>query len=268
MQKTILSNTSNADAVMATSSKLVDLSHPWHAGLWPFVNLPQPTIIDVIGAPGKTPRAQQITTNMHVGTHIDAPMHFIEGGGDMASIPLEQLYHEGVIVDVSDKVKDWDIIYPEHITEKVDVRDGDIIIFHTGWHHYYKGERDENQKKYFFYAPGPGEEMADFMLEKKIRWFGIDTASGDHPMNNNMVKRSRPDLVKEFERKTGKNIEDTFPASKSSIMHTKLFPHGVIHAENVGGDLDNALNRRCNIGAFPWKFKGGDACVCRIVAFT
>jgi kynurenine formamidase len=27
------------------------------------------------------------------------------------------------------------------------------------------------------------------------------------------------------------------------------------------------LNRRCQIGAFPWKFVGGEASICRIVAF-
>ncbi|MHB8566213.1 MAG: cyclase family protein [Nitrososphaerales archaeon] len=251
----------------SASTQLVDMSHPWRADLWPFVGLPAPSITDFIGGPGKAPRVQQITTNMHVGTHFDAPMHFIANAGDMASISLDQLYHEGVIVDVSDKIKDWDIIYPEHVTDKVDVKDGDIIIFHTGWHHYYKGEREENELKYFCYAPGPDAEMAKWMLKKKIRWFGMDTSSGDHPMNTGLVKKSRPDLVKEFEKKMGKNIEEIFPSSGSSIMHTMLFPHKIIHAENLGGDLDKVLNRRCTIGAFPWNFVGGDACICRIIAF-
>lgn len=250
-----------------SKSHLVDLSHPWRVDLWPFVGLPKASMIDSIGGPGKAPRAQQLTTNMHVGTHLDAPMHFVANAGDMASIPLDRLYHEGVIVDVSDQVEDWGIIRPEHITNNVEVREGDIIIIHTGWHHYYKGEREENQDKYFYYAPGPASEMAKWMVEKKIRWFGIDTSSGDHPMNNGLIRRGRPDLVKGFEEKMGKSIEEVFPASGFSVMHTLLFPQDIIHAENVGGDLDDVLNTRCTIGAFPWKFVGGDAGICRIIAF-
>lgn len=50
-------------------------------------------------------------------------------------------------------------------------------------------------------------------------------------------------------------------------MHYLAFPEGCIHAENVGGDIENVLNTRCIIGAFPWKFEGGEACPCRIIAF-
>lgn len=50
-------------------------------------------------------------------------------------------------------------------------------------------------------------------------------------------------------------------------MHKLLFAHGIIHAENVGGDIDKVLNRRTIIGAFPWKFVGGDGSICRIVTF-
>jgi arylformamidase len=34
--------------------------------------------------------AQRIETMLHVGTHIDSPMHFVSGGKDVASIPLER----------------------------------------------------------------------------------------------------------------------------------------------------------------------------------
>lgn len=55
-------------------------------------------------------------------------MHGTDGGLDMASLPLTKLIHAGAIVDVSDEVSDWDLIEPEHITSKVEVRKGDILI--------------------------------------------------------------------------------------------------------------------------------------------
>jgi kynurenine formamidase len=74
--------------------------------------------------------------------------------------------------------------------------------------------------------------------------------------------------VKRFEERHGRKLADIFPPEKALLMHTQLFPHNLIHAENVGGDIDQVLNRRVTIGAFPWRFVGGDACIARIVAFV
>jgi kynurenine formamidase len=35
----------------------------------------------------------------------------------------------------------------------------------------------------------------------------------------------------------------------------------------MGGDLEDALNQRCLIGAFPLPIEGGEASPCRVVAF-
>ncbi|MFQ5998594.1 MAG: cyclase family protein [Candidatus Bathyarchaeia archaeon] len=248
-------------------AKLVDLSHPWSADLWPFIGQPSPTMSDVMRIPAQRDLVRNISTNMHVGTHIDAPIHFDPSGGDMASIPLDRLYHEAAIVDLSDAVKDWDIIYPEHITDRIDVKHGDILIYHLGWHHYYCRERKPNEERYFCFHPGPTQELAKWMLKMKIRWFGVDAGSADHPMNTSAVRRNRPDLVRKFEKKTGQRAEEIFPEDDFYMMHTKLFPHNIIHVENLGGDVDKVLNRRVTVGAFPWKFIGGDGSICRVVAF-
>ena len=34
-----------------------------------------------------------------------------------------------------------------------------------------------------------------------------------------------------------------------------------------GGDIELVLNKRCLIGAFPWRYEGLEGCPCRIVAF-
>ena len=49
-------------------------------------------------------------------------------------------------------------------------------------------------------------------------------------------------------------------------MHTLLFPHDVIHIENLGGRLDEVLDRKIQFGCFPWRFQGGEAALCRAVA--
>ncbi len=37
--------------------------------------------------------------------------------------------------------------------------------------------------------------------------------------------------------------------------------------ENLGGELAEVAGRRVEIGAFPWRWIGGEGCICRVVAF-
>lgn len=41
----------------------------------------------------------------HMGTHIDAPVHTIQGMWKTDQIPIEKLYGPGVIINVKEKVK-------------------------------------------------------------------------------------------------------------------------------------------------------------------
>ena len=43
--------------------------------------------------------------------------------------------------------------------------------------------------------------------------------------------------------------------------------HRLLHAENLGGDIELMLGKRAIIGAFPWRYEGLEGCPCRIVAF-
>jgi hypothetical protein len=50
-------------------------------------------------------------------------------------------------------------------------------------------------------------------------------------------------------------------------MHIDLFPKQIIHAECFGGMIDLVLNRRLQVGFFPWRFVDGEASIGRAVAF-
>ncbi len=51
-------------------------------------------------------------------------------------------------------------------------------------------------------------------------------------------------------------------------MHIEMFPHHIIHAECIGGDVDLLCNRRATIGFFPWRFVDGESCIGRCVAIV
>ena len=71
----------------------------------------------------------------------------------------------------------------------------------------------------------------------------------------------------EYERKKGVKVDEVFPQEHYFAMHRIPFRRGIIHVENIGGDIAQVTNRRCKIGCFPWRFEGGEAAMCRVVAF-
>ena len=225
--------------------------------------------------------AQRIDTALHVGTHLDGAMHATDGrSGDMASYPLDYLVGPGAIVDISHHLDDWDVITPEMITSaKVKIEHGDILILHTGYHRYYENQPKQDLVRYFCMHPGGKLALLHWMLDMKIKWFGIDCGSGDHPMNTT-IRYMRRDLRKQFEKKAGMSVEEFFPQFEyrhklsGRLVHNNIFPfhnyafqEGLVHAENVGGHIEKVLNTRAIIGAFPWKYDGLESCPCRIIAF-
>jgi kynurenine formamidase len=58
-----------------------------------------------------------------------------------------------------------------------------------------------------------------------------------------------------------------FPVDDLFVMHKVPFRAGITHVENIGGDIEQALDHRCLIGAFPIPIEGGEASPCRVVAF-
>ena len=209
--------------------------------------------------------SQMIETPLHLSTHLDSEMHGVSGGRDIAAVPLEQCVGPAAIADVS-AVGEWGVYTPELVQEKVDVRPRDILIIHTGWHRYYSGMPEEDLVKYFCRHPGPDHRFAEWALTMKFRWIGVDTGSADHPMNTS-IRVKRPDLANEYERRFRVKIAERFPEEHLFCMHREPFRQGIIHAENLGGDLASLVDRRCVVGAFPWKFVGGEASIRRIVAF-
>ena len=114
--------------------------------------------------------------------------------------------------------------------------------------------------------PGGGRELAEWLVSMKIRWWAFDTGSADHPMNTS-IRYKRPDLAREYQRRTGRDPEQEFPEKDLFVMHHVPFAAGIVHVENAGGDIERVLNQRCIVGCFPWRFVGGEASLCRLVAF-
>lgn len=260
--------------------KMVDLSHMMNIHTPGWVGYAGNKMYYAQNLQGGGIVAQRIDTAMHVGTHLDGAMHATDAKGDMGSYALDYLVSPGAVVDVSQHMDDWAVITPEMMEQApVEIRDGDILIIHTGFHRYYEGQPQQDLVRYFCMHPGGNLALLEWMLDKKIKWFGIDCGSGDHAMNTS-IRHMRPDLRRQFEEKVGMSCEEFFGAysyehslSGRKVttdifpFHSYAFQEGLIHAENVGGDIEKVLNQRCVIGAFPWRYDGLEACPCRIICF-
>ena len=246
--------------------RLVDLTHTFTIHTPGWVGYPSPKLSYFQRHATHGIVSQMLELPLHSGTHFDGEMHIVSGGADLASVPLDRLCRPGVIVDVSEEMHDWAVITPEQITSRMDVRKGDILLYHTGYHRYFNGRAEEDEERYFLRHPGGDRRLAEWIVEMELAWTGFDCASGDHPMNTS-IRYKRPDHARRYEAELGGRIEERFPEEDLFVMHRVPFGAGITHVENVGGDFDQALDRRCLIGAFPIPIEGGEASPCRVVAF-
>lgn len=132
------------------------------------------------------------------------------------------------------------------VEDRVEVlKDGDILIIHTGYHHYGWDQPEADEIRYMVKHPGPDREFAEARC-LKLRWLGVDQERGppdehDHPT---WMPRQAKEADAHFRAKYGKPLDEYYDDGKYQLMHLELFNHGIIHAECLGGDIDLLLNQR------------------------
>ena len=90
----------------------------------------------------------------HMGTHIDTPLHFIDGGTSCDNIDLQHFYGKAkVIQSIKTNVSKEDLIH-------TDIQAGDIILLNTG-------------------GKVLTADAATYLAEMKIKTVGIDSLSVD-----------------------------------------------------------------------------------------
>ena len=251
--------------------KVIDLTIPLGVGTppWPTYEPLQVKYFKRLAPNGAN--GQLLTHSNHLGTHLDGEIHFYTPGKDMAELDMDFLVNEGVIVDLSDVPGDYDVYTSAMIEERVEVKEGDILIIHTGYHHFGWDHDTADEIRYMVKHPGPDIEFVEWAIAKKLRWIAVDCGSADHPMNT-IIRNWMPRQTKEaeivFQKKFGMTLAEFYDDSKYQMMHIAMFPHGIIHAECLGGDIDLLLNQRATIGFFPWRFVDGEASIGRCVAFV
>ena len=252
--------------------KLVDLTQPWCSltPTWPYFPSSKVTAFHSHHRDGIS--SNIVETNMHSGTHVDAPLHMSSRGWDCAQIPLERLLTSTVILDMRRYVDEWALISADMVKSRLrevgeTLHEGDGLILYYGWHRYNWVGEEKDEEKFFCRHPGPDESLTDFLVETNVSWVGCDAPAFEHPFNT-AIRHYRKDLVREFERKVGKPLEEVLPERSMLHCHKRMMARNQMHIDNIGGDVGQLVDRRVWTIAFPWRWIGGDASITRLVALV
>ncbi len=113
----------------------IDISVPLSTGLvtWPGDPLP---VIDRVASieRGDVCNTSRLSLCAHAGTHVDAPLHFIAGGADIAALPIAGLIGPCRVI----AIRDPQAIRPAELQEHA-IQAGERILFRTrnsdhAWH--------------------------------------------------------------------------------------------------------------------------------------
>lgn len=104
----------------------------------------------------------------HAGTHIDAPAHMIEGAKTLDKFPIDRFVGRGRYVLAKDNIFKLEDI------QNADIQEGDIVLFNTEMSYRFYDQ------EYFKEYPAMSEDIAHYLVERKIKMVGVDTCSIDN----------------------------------------------------------------------------------------
>lgn len=111
-----------------------------------------------------------VSQSLHTGSHIDAPLHCYADGLATADIPLERVVGEAVVVDCTPVGESEPVGVQELEAARADVREGDIVLLHTGWSDRWWG----NFPDYFTRSPYLTAEAAEWPVAQRPGALGFD----------------------------------------------------------------------------------------------
>lgn len=171
-------------------------------------------------------------------THVDSFSHLdpAEGAETIDQMPLELFYGTAVCLDVTSFAPETDITAEDldriEAESPVEVRRGDIVLFHTGAWNRFAGD-----KRYLTDFAGLGASAAEWIVERGVKTFGVDSPTPDNP------------------------------ASKTYPVHMMCRREHITHYENLA-NLDKVVNSRFTFAGFPLKVIGAHGGPNRAVALV
>jgi kynurenine formamidase len=225
-------------------TRLIDLSQDIYEGMPVYPGHLKTVLFDHVSHEETAPRfdsgfsfqTKGFLLNDNGPTHVDSFSHLDPdpSAETIDRMALELFFGDAVCVDVTGADPRSDI--PVERVERgladagLDVRPNDIVLFHTGTWDAYGGT-----KQYLSEFPGLGADVAEWIVEKQVKSFGVDTCTPDNP------------------------------SSRIYPIHMMGRVHHITHYENLA-NLGQVAGRRFVFVGFPLKLKGAHGGPTRAVA--
>jgi kynurenine formamidase len=172
-------------------SHLVDLTHTLSPE-FPFIPVQNKTfpfrISPIATVAGDGVYANRWELTEHVGTHLDAPSHFVEGGRGVDQLAIQSLIAPLAVVSIADRARSD----PDAALERADLvawertngrlPDGVAVFLHTGWELRVDPASSfvNMDARGVMHFPGYTEQAVEFLIaDRRIAGIGIDTLSID-----------------------------------------------------------------------------------------
>lgn len=222
---------------MAKPTGVVDLTRPLSVGMpvhpddAPVAAIPRCTFEN---------EGYAVTTlvlSSHVGTHLDAPYHFIQGGKTVDALPVSRLVGEGVVLDLRGHGPEISFVDLETaIAAAGGLGEGDFALLWTGWDAHF-GQDDMWDHPYL------SAEAAKHLLVLGVTMVGTDCG--------------------------GVDSREAYAVSEEEAghpIHYLLLAGDIPIVENLTG-LDQLGAGRCRCAFLPLPIVGGDGSPIRAVAW-
>lgn len=120
-------------------------------------------------AEGDDANVSHLSCGVHTGTHIDAPLHFLEGGASADSLDLNRMIGPAQVVDLAAA-----LLIDRQVLENAAIRDGETrLLFKTSNSARWANPNAEFDKGYV----AVDQSGAEWLAERKTELVGIDYLS-------------------------------------------------------------------------------------------
>ncbi len=167
-------------------SRLIDLAHPIHMSTPPWPGWPSVETKFLDRARYNTPEQRHVNSsrfamNIHCGTHMDAPYHFLDEGRTIDQVPLEQTHGPATLIHLSGKGRGSHITREDLEPWTLQLKRTGKAILHTGWASRWM------QHEFFMEFPDITTDAAQFLVECGVHLVGVETASVDFSPNETHI---------------------------------------------------------------------------------
>ncbi|WP_459502113.1 cyclase family protein [Bacillus sp. C1] len=150
--------------------KVIDLSQTFENNMSQFPGTPPIHLESITSVEEAGFQVTDFHSIVHVGTHCDAPAHFISGASTIEQLPLNQFVGEAILIDVT-HVQERKL--PKEVLHDAGIKEGDIVIFHSNLSN--KWNTAAYEKEAFYLS----EELAEELVRLKVKAVGLDFISPD-----------------------------------------------------------------------------------------